>query len=57
MKNKSLNEAINELKSLNLNAITDGLGTVIAQSITAGTEVEEGTVVTITAKENASGGQ
>ena len=57
LKNKSLAQAVNELKSLNLNAITDGSGTVIAQSITAGTAVEAGTVVTVTAKENASGGQ
>ncbi|MBR2289804.1 MAG: PASTA domain-containing protein [Clostridia bacterium] len=57
LKNKSLQEAVSELKLLNLNAITDGSGTVTAQSITAGTEVEEGTVITVTAKTNASGGQ
>lgn len=57
LKNKSLTDSVNELKQLNLNAIIDGSGTVVAQSLTAGTEVEEGTAVTVTAKENASGGQ
>ena len=57
LKNKSLNAAINELKGLNLNSISDGFGIVISQSITAGTEVEQGTVVSITANNNASGGQ
>lgn len=57
LKNKSLQDAVNELKALNLNVIKDGSGTVTAQNLTAGTEVEIGTVVTVTAKENASGGQ
>ena len=57
LKNKSLEEALNELKSLNLNAIVDGSGIVTAQSIVAGTETEEGTVIIVTAKTNASGGQ
>ena len=37
--------------------MSDGSGTVTAQNINAGTEVEIGTVVTITARGNASGGQ
>ena len=57
LKNMSLEDAIDELKRLNLNAIIDGSGIVMAQSIIAGTEVEEGTVITITAKTNTSGGQ
>lgn len=52
-----MQDAVNELKALNLNVIKDGSGTVTAQNLTAGTEVEIGTVVTVTAKENASGGQ
>lgn len=57
LRNMSLDEAINELKTLNLNSIIDGEGIVTAQSITAGTEAEEGTVITITANTNATGGQ
>lgn len=57
LKNKTLSEAVEELQELNLNIITDGSGIVVAQSITAGTEIEIGTVVSITAKTNASGGQ
>ena len=57
LKNKSVSEATNELKNLNLNFVVDGSGSVILQSITAGTETQAGTVISITAKENASGGQ
>jgi stage V sporulation protein D (sporulation-specific penicillin-binding protein) len=58
VKNKSLNEAVSELKALNLNVVVDGTsGTVSSQSVTAGSEVEEGTVVTIVIRENNSGGQ
>ena len=58
VKNKSLNDAINILKSSNLNVVVDGTkGIVTSQSITSGTPVSEGTVVTITVKENANGGQ
>ena len=56
LENMSLDEAIEVLKSLNLNVITDGNGTVISQSLNPGEEALEGTVVTITAKENADGG-
>ena len=57
LENKYLTDATNELKALNLNVMKDGTGIVTAQNLVAGTEVEEGTVITITAKENASGGQ
>ena len=57
LRDKPLEDAVNELKQLNLNAIVDGSGTVTAQSITAGTETQEGTVIMVTAKTNASGGQ
>ena len=54
---KTLEDAISELKGLGLNVMIDGSGTVTAQNITFGTEVQVGTVITVTAKENASGGQ
>ena len=58
LNNKSLNDAVSTLKSLNLNVIIDGnKGIVTSQSVSAGSEVEEGTVITISVKENASGGQ
>ena len=51
-------QKINILKSSNLNVVVDGTkGIVTSQSITSGTPVSEGTVVTITVKENANGGQ
>ena len=56
-----MSENDDEMKNLLLDKETtlvpDGIGIVTAQSITPGTEVEEGTVVSLTAKENASGGQ
>ncbi len=57
VRGKSLSSAISDLRAIGLNAMSDGSGTVISQSTTAGTEVEIGTVITITARENASGGQ
>jgi serine/threonine-protein kinase len=58
VKNKNLDEAVSELKAVNLNVVVDGTsGTVSSQSVTAGSEVEEGTVVTIVIRENNSGGQ
>lgn len=50
-------DAVNLLREINLNVITDGIGTVTAQTIGGGTEVQEGSVITITANINASGGQ
>ena len=58
VKNKTLNEAKSILKENNLNVMVDGeKGIVTSQSITPGTDVAEGTVVTIAIKENAKGGQ
>lgn len=57
LEGKPLEDAISELRGLGLNVMIDGSGTVTAQNITFGTEVQVGTVITITAKENASGGQ
>ena len=58
VKNKTLNEAKSILKENNLNVMVDGeKGIVTSQSITPGTDVAEGTVITIAIKENAKGGQ
>jgi stage V sporulation protein D (sporulation-specific penicillin-binding protein) len=58
VKNMSLSEAQKTLKDLNLNVTINGTsGLVTSQSVTAGTEVAEGTVINITLKENTSGGQ
>ena len=57
LEGKVLSDAVNELKELGLNVMPDGTGIVTAQNIIEGTEVEVGTVITVTAKENASGGQ
>ena len=46
----------NSLKALNLNISIDGSGKVISQDILAGQEVEEGTVVTVTLKDEMVGG-
>lgn len=52
-----IEDAANLLREMNLNVIIDGDGIVTAQNIVAGTEVQEGTVITLTANVNASGGQ
>lgn len=57
LKDAYLEDAVAVLREIGLNAITDGTGIVTAQSIPAGTEVQEGSVVTVTANTNASGGQ
>jgi len=58
VKSKSISEAVQELKKANLNVTVDGnKGIVASQSITAGTQALEGTVVRIVVKENTSGGQ
>ena len=58
VENKTLEDAKSALKALNLNVIVDGsAGKVISQSISAGTQVEEGSVVTIVVSKNSSGGQ
>ena len=52
-----IEDAVNALREINLNVIVDGDGIVTAQSISADTEVQEGTVISVTANINASGGQ
>lgn len=48
LKGMSLTQAKNSLESKNLNIKSSGSGKVISQDPTAGTSVEEGTVVTVT---------
>lgn len=56
LKGKTAEQARNSLKSLNLNISIEGSGKVISQDILSGTEVEEGTVVTVTLKDEMVGG-
>jgi len=57
VRNLYIEDAVIALREMNLNVIVDGDGIVTAQSISAETEVQEGTVISITANINASGGQ
>ena len=56
LKGKTAEQARNSLKSLNLNISISGSGKVISQDILAGTDVEEGSVVTVTLKDEMVGG-
>lgn len=56
LKGKTAEQAKNSLHSLNLNLSIEGSGKVISQDILAGTEVEEGTIVTVTLKDEMVGG-
>lgn len=54
LKGKSLYQASNVLKSVNLNIQATGSGIVVSQDILSGTEVEEGTIVKVTLQDVAS---
>lgn len=54
LKGKSLYQASNVLKSVNLNIQVTGSGIVVSQDILSGTEVEEGTIVKVTLQDVAS---
>ena len=54
LKGKSLYQASNALKSVNLNIQVTGSGIVVSQDILSGTEVEEGTIVKVTLQDVAS---
>lgn len=54
LKGKSLYQASNALKSVNLNIQTTGSGIVVSQDILSGTEVEEGTIIKVTLQDVAS---
>ena len=56
LKGKTAEQAKNSLKALNLNISIEGSGKVISQDILAGQEVVEGTVVTVTLKDEMFGG-
>ena len=56
LKGKSADQARNSLQALNLNISVQGSGVVVSQDIVAGTEVEEGTVITLTLKDEMVGG-
>lgn len=56
LKGKTAEQAKNSLLSLNLNISVEGDGQVISQDILAGTSVEEGTIVTVTLKDEMVGG-
>ena len=47
LKGLSYAQAVNSLKSKNLNISSEGIGSVISQDITANTMVEEGTVIKV----------
>lgn len=47
-KGKTLSQATNMAKASNLNITSEGAGTVISQSITVDTSVEEGTIIKLT---------
>ena len=54
LKGKSLYQASNALKSVNLNIQATGSGIVVSQDILIGTEVEEGTIIKVTLQDVAS---
>ena len=56
LKGKTFEQAKNSLHSINLNISSEGSGKVISQDILAGTEVEEGTIITVTLKDEMVGG-
>lgn len=56
LKGKTAEQARNSLEALNLNISIQGSGVVLSQDILAGTEVEEGTVITVTLKDEMIGG-
>lgn len=56
LKGKTAEQAKNSLQSLNLNISIEGSGKVISQDIIAGTEVEEGSIVTVSLKDEMVGG-
>ena len=58
IKGMSIDEAKKKLKQEDLNVILEGTrGIIVSQSISAGTEVEAGTVINLVAKEELQGGQ
>ncbi len=56
LKGKTADQAKNSLLSVDLNISVEGEGRVVSQDVMAGTEVPEGSVITVTLKEEISGG-
>ena len=56
LKGKTAQQAQNALNSLNLNIAIEGSGKVISQDILAGTQVEEGSIITVNLKDEMVGG-
>ncbi len=56
LKGKTAQQAQNTLNSLNLNIAIEGSGKVISQDILAGTQVEEGSIITVNLKDEMVGG-
>lgn len=54
LKGKTLAQATNILKAMNLNITFDGAGIVVSQSVAVGTTVEEGTIIDVTLKKQTS---
>lgn len=58
VKGYSIEEAKSKLRAENLNVIIEGTrGIIVSQSVSAGSSVEAGTVITLVAKEELQGGQ
>lgn len=57
LKGMSYAQALNSIRSKNLNISTEGAGIIISQDIAAETSVEEGTVIKVKLSENAVGNQ
>ena len=57
LKDLSYEEAKNTLQSKNLNISSSGSGIVVSQEPSAGTEVDEGTIINVTLKEKSTTSQ
>ena len=58
VKGLTIEEAKSKLRAENLNVVVEGTrGIIVSQSISAGNQVEAGTVVNLVAKEELQGGQ
>lgn len=55
-KGKSAAAAINSAQAKNVNVIINGTGVVVSQDIASGTEVQMGTVITLTLQKELDGG-
>lgn len=56
LKGKTAEQAKNSLLSVNLNVSVEGAGKVVSQDILAGSSIAEGSIVTVTLKEEIVGG-